>query len=163
MSKKKINAGDTLTVGGLTRDHIGAVIEVETLFDITHRFTLGGVNDAWPSQKALWTPKVRVGCFYLNTQVKVITPPPVVQPDEPKVIGQCIRIEGSDWLGVVVEPGYSAPILDTDGDWWHWGHVLEDAGDRQIIVSDPPRWSDETPEVPEMFAYADHVDWTAST
>lgn len=28
MSKKQIAAGDTLTVGGLTDDHLGAVIEV---------------------------------------------------------------------------------------------------------------------------------------
>lgn len=150
-TSKKINAGDTLTVGDLTDDYLGAVIEVETLFDITYRFTLGSLGDDWYSQRSLWTPKVRVESFYPNTQVKVITPPPVVQPDEPTILGQLVRIEGDDdWLGMVADPEDKRfPILDTGGDWCSWRSVLSRAGDRQIIVSDPPRWPDETPEVPE--------------
>lgn len=69
----------------------------------------------------------------------------VVQPDKPTVRGQCIRIEGDDdWLGIVVNPqDKNRPILDTDGDVWRWDLVLGRAGDRRIIVSDPPRWPDE--------------------
>lgn len=160
-TSKKINAGDTLTVGDLTDDHLGAVIEVETLFDITYRFTLGSLGDDWYSQKSLWTPKVRVESFYPNTQVKVITPPPVVQPDEPKILGQCIRIEGDDgWLGIVADTqGGGCRIWDTAGYWFHWDSVLSRADDRQIIVSDPPRWPDETPEVPERIET--HQEWDA--
>ena len=147
---KKINAGDTLTVGDLTDDHLGAVIEVETLVDITYRFTLGGFGDDWYSQKTLWTPKVRVGSFYPNAHVTIIAPPPAKQPDEPTELGQCIRIEGVDeWMAMVMDQYSRAPILDQYGIWWQWEEVLSRAGDRQIIVSDPPRWPDETPEAPE--------------
>ena len=157
---KKINAGDTLTVGDLTDDYLGAVIEVGTLVDITYTFTLGSLGDDWYSQKTLWTPKVRVGGFYPNTQVKVITPPPVVQPDGPKVLGQCIRIEGDDeWRAVVVESDDDgAPIRDTDGSWYDWDLVRVRAGSRRIIVSDPPRWPDETPDVPERI---ERGEWPA--
>ena len=157
---KKINAGDTLTVGGLTDDHLGAVIEVETLVGITYRFTLGAFGDDWYSQKSLWTSKVLVGNFYPSTQVTVITPPPVMQPDEPTALGQCIRIEGDDdWLGIVVDPqDERGLIMDTDGGWWYWGSVLSRAGDRQIVVSDPPRWPDETPDVPERPWAVEHIE-----
>ena len=158
-TSKKINAGDTLTVGDLTDAHLGAFIEVETMLDITYRFTLGAFGDDWYSQKELWTPKACVRSFYLNTEVKVITPPPVVQPDEPKVAGQCIRIEGDDeFRGVVADPGSAMPIMDHRASWRFWGDVLRRAGDRQIIVSDPPRWPDETPEVPERIEVGEWPD-----
>ena len=57
MSTKKIAAGDTLTVGDLTDDHLGAVIEVGTIVDVTYRFTLGAFGNDWYSQKSLWTSK----------------------------------------------------------------------------------------------------------
>lgn len=160
MSAKKIIAGDTLTVGDLTDDYLGAVIEVETMVDITYRFTLGTISDEWYSHRSLWTPKVRVDTFYPNTPVKIITPPPVVQPDEPTEFGQCIRIEGDDeWRAVVVDPSDDdSPILGIDGSWLDWGLVLERAGDRQIIVSDPPRWPDETPVVPERIEVGEWPD-----
>ena len=143
---KKIRKGDSLTVGDLTDDHLGAVIEVRTLVDIDYRFTLGGVVDISPSMKSLWTPKARVGGFYRNTPVTIITPSPVVQPDEPNVLGQCIRIEGDDeFRGVVADPGSVMPIVDHRASWRFWGDVLRRADERQIIVSDPPRWPDETP------------------
>ena len=87
----------------------------------------------------------------LGERVKVITPPPVVQPSAPTKLGQLVRFEGDDdWLGVVVDlPGVVCRIWDTGGYWFSWGSVLRRAGDRQIIVSDPPRWPDETPVVPE--------------
>lgn len=158
-TSKKIEAGDTLTVGDLTRAYIGAEIEVGTLVDITHRFTLGGFNDDWNSQKDLWTPKVRVGSFYPNTPVKIITPPPVVQPDEPTILGQCIRIEGDDeFRGVVADPGSVMPIVDHRASWRFWGDVLRRAGDHRILVSDPPRWPDETPDVPERI---ERGEWPA--
>ena len=75
MSTKKINAGDTLTVGDLTDDHLGAVIEVETMVDITYRFTLGTICDEWYSHRSLWTPKVRVESFYPNTPCLLYTSP----------------------------------------------------------------------------------------
>ena len=157
---KKISAGDTLTVGDLTDDYLGAVIEVGTLVDIDYRFTLGGVVDISPSMKSLWTPKARVGGFYRNTPVTIITPPPVVQPDAPTALGQCIRIEGDDgWLGIVADPqGESCRIWDTGGYWFSWGSVLRRAGDRQIIVSDPPRWPDETPAPPERIEAGEWPD-----
>ena len=40
----------------------------------------------------------------------------------------------------------------------NWEDALMDAGRRQIIVSDPPRWPDETPEVPERI---ERGDWPA--
>ena len=140
---KKINAGDTLTVGDLTDAHLGAVIEVETLVDITYRFKLGSVDSDGRSKRWLWASQVKVGSFFLDASVTVITPPPVVQPDEPTILGQCIRIEGDDdWLGVVVESDDDgAPIRDTDGSWYDWDLVLIRAGGRQILVSDPPRWT----------------------
>lgn len=156
---KKINAGDTLTAGDLTDAHLGAEIEVETLFDITYRFTLGGFGDDWYAQRSLWTPKVRVESFYPNTQVTIITPPPVVQPDEPTVLGQCIRIEGDDgWRAVVMNPESSEPFLDQYEMWWSWKEILSRAGSRQIIVSDPPHWPDETPDVPKRIEVGEWPD-----
>lgn len=147
---KKINAGDTLTVGDLTRAYIGAEIEVGTLVNITHRFTLGGFNDDWHSQKELWTSKVRVGSFYPNAPVTIITPPPVVQPDKPTELGQCVRIEVDPYFfAVVVSPGTADPFLTATGFRSNWERILRYAQDRQIIVSDPPHWPDETPVVPE--------------
>lgn len=155
MSTKKINVGDTLTVGDLTRAYIGAEIEVGTLVNITHRFTLGGFNDDRHSQKELWTSKVRVGSFYPNAPVTIITPPPVVQPDEPTILGQCIRIKGlPEWWGVVLKPEVAdrltirARTPSGAWSWASWEDVLADAGDRQIIVSDPPRWPDENSVAP---------------
>ena len=148
MSTKKITAGDTLTVGDLTDDHLGAVIEVETLVGITYRFTLGAFGDDWVSMLTLWTPQARAGNFYPNTPVTVITPPPVVQPDEPTEFGQCIRIEGyAEFRGVVADPDSALPIMDHHANWRSWDAVLSRAGDRRIIVSDPPRWPDETPDL----------------
>ena len=146
MSKKRIMAGDTLTVGDLTDDYIGASIEVGTLVDVTYKFAFGGAVGYSPSSTSLWTPKVRVGSFYNNTPVTIITPPPVVQPDEPTEIGQCIRIEGDDrWLGIVADTqGGVCRIWDTGGYWFSWDSVRRRADDRQIIVSDPPRWPDDT-------------------
>lgn len=140
---EKINAGDTLTVGDLTDDHLGAVIEVETMVGITYRFTLGSVDSDGRSKRWLWASQVKVGSFFLDASVTVITPPPVVQPDEPTILGQCIRIEGDDyWRAVVVESDDDgAPIRDTDGSWYDWDLVLIRAGGRQILVSDPPRWT----------------------
>lgn len=137
MSTKKISAGDTLTVGELTDDHLGAVIEVGEPEGILYRLTLNR-----------------------STPVKVIAPPPVVQPDEPTILGQCIRIKGDDdWLGVVVDPpGADCKIRDTEGYRWSWVSVLDRAGDRQIIVSDPPCWPDETPDVPERIAVGEWPD-----
>ena len=152
MSTKKISAGDTLTVGDLTDDHLGAVIEVgPTDGGITCRFRLDRIECYGTSQVKMLTTEGGAKHADLGERVTVITPPPVVQPDEPTVFGQCIRIEGDDnWRAVVVDPhDESWPILDMDGDVWHWDLVLGRAGDRQIIVSDPPRWPDETPEVPE--------------
>lgn len=143
---KKIRKGDTLTVGDLTDDYLGAEIEVGTQVGIVYRFTLGSLGDDWYSQKTLWTPKARVGGFYPNAPVTVITPPPVVQPDEPTELGQCIWIEESrGLLGVVADPEDLLPIRTVNGDWVDWDEVLSLAGDRQIIVSDPPRRPDETP------------------
>ena len=150
MSTKKIAAGDTLTVGDLTDDHIGASIEVGTLVDVTYKFAFGGAVGYSPSSTSLWTPKVRVGSFYNNTPVTIITPPPAKQPDEPTRFGQCIRFDGDlePW-GVVADPRSTFPIVDREGAWRPWAAALKDAGDRQVIVSDPPRWPDETPEVPQ--------------
>lgn len=159
MSTKKINAGDTLTVGDLTDDYLGAEIEVGTIVDVTYRFAFGGFAPYAPSMTSLWTPKVRVASFYDNDPVKVITPPPVVQPDEPTELGQCIRIEGSrELLGVFVDPGDTIPIRSLNGEWLDWEEALSRAGGRRIIVSDPPRWPDETPVVPERIEAGEWPD-----
>ena len=150
MSTKKINAGDTLTVGDLTDDHLGAVIEVGPRQGITERFRLDRIERDDPRLLTMWTAESGLECVYLDTTVKVIAPPPVVQPDEPTVLGQCIRIEGDDDLqAVVADPGSGMSIVNHEAIWCSWEEVLDSAGDRQIIVSDPPRWPDETPAVPE--------------
>jgi len=158
-TKKKIEAGDTLTVSDLTNDHRGAVIEVGPEDGIISRLKLDRVR-VGVGANVLWTPKETCRAFIHGTPVKVITPPPVVQPDEPTILGQCIRIEGDDdWLGVVVDPpGADCKIRDTEGYRWSWVSVLDRAGDRQIIVSDPPRWPDETPEVPERIEVGEWPD-----
>ena len=158
---KHINAGDTLTVGDLTDAHLGAVIEVgPTDGGITFRFRLDRIECYGTSQVKMLTTEGGAKHADLGERVKVITPPPVVQPDEPKVLGQCIRIEGDDdWLGIVAEPqGESCRIWDTGGYWFSWRSVLRRAGSRQIIVSDPPRWPDETPDVPERI---ERGEWPA--
>ena len=159
MSTKKISAGDTLTVGDLTDDHLGAVIEVGPLGGITYRLRLSKIERDVSKVMKLRTSDRGLTCAERDRPVTVITPPPVVQPDEPTELGQCIRIEGDDWLGIVADPQYTrCPIRDTDGGWWYWDHVLSYAGDRRIIVSDPPRWPDETPVVPERIEAGEWPD-----
>lgn len=161
MSTNKISAGDTLTVGDLTDAHLGAVIEVgPTDGGITCRFRLDRIECYGTSQVKMLTTEGGAKHADLGERVKVITPPPVVQPDEPTILGQCIRIEGDDeWLGMVADPqDESYAILDTDGDWWDWGLILSLAAGRQIIVSDPPRWPDETPVVPERIEAGEWPD-----
>ena len=158
MSTKKINAGDTLTVGDLTDDHLGAVIEVGPEVGLTTRMRLENVErDA--IEATLSTADGGLVYALTTSPVKVITPPPVVQPDEPTELGQCIRIEGSyAMLGVVADPGDSVPIRAMYGGWMDWDDVLSRAGDRQIVVSDPPRWPDETPVVPERIEVGEWPD-----
>ena len=164
MSTKKINAGDTLTVGDLTDDYLGAVIEVGPVDGFTTRFKVQDVTESGGLMVglyvALMSEAMETRAFKRSTAVKVITPPPVVQPDEPTDLGQCIRIEGDDgWRAVVVESDDDgAPIRDTDGSWYDWDLVRVRAGSRRIIVSDPPRWPDETPVVPERI---ERSDWPA--
>lgn len=149
MSTRKISAGDTLTVGDLTDDHLGAVIEVGPLGGITYRLRLSKIDQDVSKVMKLRTSDRGLTCAERDRPVTVITPPPVVQPDEPTELGQCIRIEGSyAMLGVVADPGDSVPIRAMYGGWMDWDEVLSRAGARQIIVSDPPRWPDETPEAP---------------
>lgn len=157
---KKIRAGDTLTVGDLTDAHLGAVIEVgPTNGGITYRFRLDRIECYGTSQVKMLTTEGGAKHADLGERVRVITPPPVVQPDEPTILGQCIRIEGKpEWWGVVVAPWTSEPILRFGGYRWSWTEVLETFDDRQIIVSDPPSWPDETPVVPERI---ERSDWPA--
>lgn len=160
-TSKKINAGDTLTVGDLTDDHLGAVIEVGPTPDgITYRFRLDRTERYGTSMVKMLTAEGGARYAYLDKCVKVITPPPVVQPDEPKIIGQCIRIEGEDKLwGVVTDKGSTMrSIMIRDGLWSSWADAVRDAGDRRIIVSDPPRWPGETPEVPERIEVGEWPD-----
>ena len=150
MSTKKINAGDALTVGDLTDDHLGAVIEVGPIEGITSRMQLERVVRGIQTA-AVYADDGGFVDTFTTSPITVITPPPVVQPNEPTELGQCIRIEGhGEWRAVVAEPGDDgAPIRDTEGSWFDWDLVLIRAGDRQIVVSDPPRWPDETPEADE--------------
>ena len=160
MSTTKINAGDTLTVGDLTDDHLGAVIEVgPTNGGITCRFRLDRIECYGTSQVKMLTTEGGAKHADLGERVKVIAPPPVVQPDEPTDLGQCIRIEGeSEPLGVVADPEDMIPIRSVGGEWLDWQEVMARAGGRQIIVSDPPRWPDETPEVPERIEEGEWPD-----
>ena len=158
-TSKKIEAGDTLTVGALTDDHLGAAIEVGPVQGIAHRMRLDSIERDDSRIVSMRTKEGGVRGSLPEVVVTVITPPPVVQPDEPKSLGQCIRIEGYDeWWALVADPGAMNPILDVDGEWVSWWTVLKFAGERQIIVSDPPRWPDETPEVPERI---ERGDWPA--
>lgn len=157
MSTKKINAGDTLTVGDLTDDHLGAVIEVGPVDGFTTSLELKLVSAHAPLRN-LWSTEGGFKNFRSHDHVTVITPPPMVQPEEPTELGQCIRIEGEDWLGVVIDPDDSRPIRDTEEDWWNWEHILELAGDRRILVSDPPRWPDEDPVVPDRIEAGEWPD-----
>ena len=150
MSTKKINAGDTLTVGDLTDDHLGAVIEVGPVSGITHRFRLDRLEKDHPKLVTMWTETDGVKSAQRHYAVTVVTPPPVVQPEEPTELGQCIRIEGyPHFFAMVLDPGASKPARERGGSWFNWEHILSYADDLQIIVSDPPRWPDGAPEVPE--------------
>ena len=156
---KKINAGDTLTVGDLTDDHLGAEIEVGPIDGITYRFEIASIERRESGMVAMWTAEKGVQCAYLDTTGKIITPPPVVQPDEPKELGQCIRIEGVPlFFAVVLDLGSPDPFRTNTGFWRDWEHILSRAGNRQIIVSDPPRWPDETPVVPERIEVGEWPD-----
>lgn len=160
---KHISAGDTLTVGDLTDDHLGAVIEVGPMEGITHRFRLDRVKNGDSRLVTMLTAERGVKCAYWDEAVTVIAPPPVVQPDEPTELGQCIRIEGlPEYEALVVDPSAGFPFLyRLCGSVWHtrsWDEILEDAGDRRIIVSDPPRWPDETPVVPERIEVGEWPD-----
>lgn len=162
-TSKKINAGDTLTVGDLTDDYLGAVIEVGPVDGITYRFSLSKIEQGFSDVVTLQTTEGGVKCAVWDRNVKVITPPPVVQPDAPTILGQCIRIEGlPEYEALVVDPSASFPFLYRyEGAVWHtrnWREIRDDAGDRQIIVSDPPRWPDETPEVPERIEAGEWPD-----
>ena len=161
MSTKKINAGDTLTVGDLTDAHLGAVIEVgPTDGGITSRFRLDRIECYGTSQVKMLTTEGGAKHADLGERVRVIAPPPVVQPDEPTELGQCIRIEGDDddLQAVVADPGSGMSIVNHEAIWCSWEEVLDSAGDRQIIVSDPPRWPDETPVVPERIEAGEWPD-----
>ena len=138
---KKINAGDTLTVGDLTDAHLGAVIEVgPTDGGITFRFRLDRIECYGTSQVKMLTTEGGAKHADLGERVKIIAPPPVVQPNAPTKFGQFIRIEGDDeWRAMVVYPGATRPIQDMDGELVSWSMVLTFAGNRQILVSDPPR------------------------
>lgn len=139
---KKINAGDTLTVGDLTDAHLGAEIEVGPADGgITSRFRLDRIECYGTSQVKMLTTEGGAKHADLGERVKIIAPPPVVQPDEPTVLGQCIRIEGDPLcFAVVMYPGEPNPFRARGGNWTTWGGILSHAGDRRIIVSDPPRW-----------------------
>ena len=160
MSTKKINAGDTLTVGDLTDDHLGAVIEVGVAEGTIYKMTLRRIEDNRSTLRVLAPEKESEQVAFSESKpVTVIAPPPVVQPDEPTELGQCIRIEGDDeFRGVVVDPEDGLSILSTDAGWMDWEKVLGRAGHRQIIVSDPPRWPDETPDVPERIEKGEWPD-----
>ena len=157
---KHISAGDTLTAGDLTDAHLGAEIELGPMEGIRTRMDLDRIEEAYANVLRLFTPEGGYRAVRDSRPVTIITPPPVVQPDEPTELGQCIRIEGDDdWLGMVVDPqDERGLIMDTDGGWWYWGSVLSRAGDRQIVVSDPPRWPDETPVVPERIERGEWPD-----
>jgi hypothetical protein len=160
MSTKKISAGDTLTVGDLTDAHVGAFIEVGEPEGILYRLTLGSIDTGYAFTRLVTERGEERRAFTRSTPVKIITPPPVVQPDKPTILGQRIRIEGDDdWRGMVVDLQEGRGLLwDMDGYWRHWDYVLRRAGDRQIIVSDPPRWPDETPDVPERIEVGEWPD-----
>ena len=159
-TRKRINAGDTLTVGDLTDDHLGAEIEVGPVDGgITFRFRLDRIECYGTSQVKMLTTEGGAKHADLVERVRVITPPPVVQPDEPKVIGQCIRVGGTPhFFAAVMSPGSPEPFLTSNGFWRSWDHFLDRAAGRQIIVSDPPRWPDETPEVPERIEAGEWPD-----
>lgn len=154
---KHISAGDTLTVGDLTDDHLGAVIEVGPVNGFTTRLELKALSDYTPN-RYLWSTENDCKGFRTHDPVTVIAPPPVVQPDEPTELGQCIRIEGDTEVGVFVGHGRHFPFLYPPQEWLSWGEVLDRAGARRIIVSDPPRWPDETPVVPERIDVGEWPD-----
>lgn len=135
---KKIRKGDTLTVGDLTDAHLGAEIEVETLVGITYRFTLGGFGNDWYSQKTLWTPKARVGSFYPNTEVTILTPPWAHHPEQPTEMGTIIQTEGEPVYTYVVD--YYGDILSLlSAKHVTWDDVKRNADDKgaKILVSKP--------------------------
>ena len=78
---KKINAGDTLTVGDLTDAHLGAVIEVgPTDGGITCRFRLDRIECYGTSQVKMLTTEGGAKHADLGERAKVITPPPAWIP-----------------------------------------------------------------------------------
>lgn len=148
---KHISAGDTLTAGDLTDAHLGAEIELGPMEGIRTRMDLDRIEEAYANVLRLFTPEGGYRAVRDSRPVTIITPPPVVQPDKPTILGQCIRIEGGGaFRGVVADPGSDTPILSHLGVWYSWEDILSRAGERQIIVSDPPRWPDETPEGPAL-------------
>ena len=164
MSTKKINAGDTLTVGDLTDDYLGAVIEVGPVDGFTTSLELKLVSAHAPIRN-LWSMEGGFKNFRLHDPVTVITPPQVVQPDEPTVRGQIFRVEGMPSVyGFRVSPN----AYGDKGFWWRspscfwrwdsWDQIKECVGERQIIVSDLPCWPDETPEVPERIEVGEWPD-----
>lgn len=163
MSTEKIAAGDTLTVGDLTDDHLGAVIEVGPTLGVTYRLRLDRIERYGTSMVKLWTAEGNGRYALRDRVVTVIAPPPVVQPDEPTIPGQCIKIEGwPEYLAVLVNPLATRHFVYTMGlpSWTPctWDEVLDDASGRQIIVSDPPRWPDDTPVVPERIEVGEWPD-----
>lgn len=158
MSTKKITAGDTLTVGDLTDDHLGAVIEVGPEVGLTTRMRLQNVGrgnrvDTLFSDDGGFINTLKV------SPVTVIAPPPVVQPDEPTILGQCIRIDEEDgWWGIVVAPEAVKPFISARGTRWSWAEILDAADGRRIVVSDPPRWPDETPEAEETPVVPERIE-----
>ena len=105
---KKINAGDTLTVDDLTDDYLGAEIEVGPVDGFTTRFKVQDVTESviMGLYVVLRSDAMETRAFKRSNPVTIIAPPPAVQPDEPTILGQCIRIEGYDeWRAVLMEPG----------------------------------------------------------
>ena len=156
---KHISAGDTLTVGDLTDAHLGAEIELGPMEGIRTRMDLDRIEEAYANVLRLFTPEGGYRAVRDSRPVTIITPPPVVQPDEPTILGQCIHIEGDPrFFAVVMDPGAPEPFRERYGYLPTWERILLHAGGRQIIVSDPPRWPDETPEVPERIKVGEWPD-----
>ena len=144
MSKKKINAGDTLTVGDLTDDYIGAEIEVDDGQGVWTRLVLDRIEEAHADAPRLVTSEGGYKAARVSRPARILTPPPVVQPDEPKETGQLVRIEGDPYFfAVVLDQGSPTPFRERGGFWRNWEHIMRYADGRRIIVSDPPRWSDD--------------------
>jgi len=146
-----------MAVKDLTDKHIGAELEImDSSSGYRTRFTLEQLYPAGRSFRALRAVASDAREFRCGSLAVIVTPAPVVQPKEPTKLGQSIWIkEPRELLGVVADPGDSLPIRAADGVWVPWSAVLRRAGDRQIIVTDPPRWPDEALMAPER---VDHDD-----